>query len=402
MLSDICNCMKRLTFNGPRVRQLTDAITHPRRTWHGYLLSAELSSQSGIAKALLPRKLKEKLPALREEYERKIGEVNGKDENLFYARMWQRCADVFSEIGQMRERTEGTPHDVAMKLWNLKQEVSDEIERTGYYNRVLSYEVSWLGKKSFEINEFKSISELNLDWVQTEKGRLENNAKICERNAELCPVDIKSRSVFLDVFVRMPAVAAGSFLAGSHVLDFLNASVDPEPIMNKILGGGALVTSLIVAGLATLFALDNLERFTNGWKKQKDKFFDSASSFVFSIGGTLVALGFFVVNETYSYLLPTLGLLAMTFKREIIALKNLDKIKKGKEIVRNKMHEYKPDSIKTNLKQSWEDLDKPVALLTVANTAIWSGLAVISFSTFGIWAVPVVAIGIYASANSHK
>ena len=66
------------------------------------------------------------------------------------------------------------------------------------------------------------------------------------------------------------------------------------------------------------------------------------------------------------------------------------------------MHEYKSDSITTNLKQSWEDLDKPVALLTVANTAIWSGLAVISFSTFGFWAVPLVAIGIYASANSHK
>src|SRR3989338_4994520 len=165
--------MKRLTFNGPRVRQLTDAITHPRRTWHGYLLSAELSSQSGIAKALLPRKLKERLPALREEYERKIGEVNGRDENLFYARMWQRCAVVFSEIKQMAGRSETTPHDVAMKLWNLAEEVSGEI-KTGYSNsQVLNGGVSWLSERSAQINGIDSISELNLAWVTQELKRLE-------------------------------------------------------------------------------------------------------------------------------------------------------------------------------------------------------------------------------------
>ncbi|HLD59501.1 MAG TPA: hypothetical protein VI912_00790 [Candidatus Bilamarchaeaceae archaeon] len=394
--------MKRLTFNGPRVRQLTDAITHPRRTWHGYLLSAELSSQSGIAKALLPRKLKEKLPALREEYEREIGKVNGRDENLFYARMWRRCAEVFSEIEQMAGQSE-TPPNVATKLWNLAEEVSGEIKRTGYSNnRVLCGTVSWLSERSAQINGLDSISKLNLDWVTHELKRLEENAKICEKNAELFPVDIKSRSVFLDAFVRMPAVATTVILAGSHVSDFLNASVDPELMTNKILGMGAFVLSTFVAGLATLFALDNIERFTNGWKKQKDRFFDSASSFAFSFGGVLVALGVSLVTKVSLIFVP--ALLAITVKREISALKNLSRAnpEKRKEIVRNEMHEYKLDSITTNLKQSWEDLDKPVALLTVANTAIWSGLAVISFSTFGFWAVPLVAIGIYASANSHK
>ena len=280
MLSDTYTCMKRLTFNGPRVRQLTDAITHPRRTWHGYLLSAELSSQSGIAKALLPRKLKEKLPALREEYEREIGKVNGRDENLFYARMWRRCAEVFSEIKQMAGRSETTPQDVAMKLGDLAEEVSGEIKRTGYSNnRVLCGTISWLSERSAQINGLDSISKLNLDWVKQELKRLENNAKISEKDAELFPVDIKSRSVFLDVFVRMPAVAAASFLAGSHVLDFLNSQ---SITFNTILGQSALFASTIVTGLATLSVLDNIERFTNGWKKQKDRFFDSASSFAFS------------------------------------------------------------------------------------------------------------------------
>ena len=390
--------MKRLTFNGPRVRQLTDAITHPRRTWHGYLLSAELSSQSGIAKALLPRKLKEKLPALREEYEREIGKVNGRDENLFYARMWRRCAEVFSEIKQMAGRSETTPQDVAMKLGDLAEEVSGEIKRTGYSNdRALCRTITWLSEKSARINCFDSISKLSLDLVNRDLKILEENAKIREKNAERHPVDIKSRSLFLDVFVRMPAVAAASFLAGSHVLDFLNSQ---SITFNTILGQSALATSTIVTGLATLSVLDNIERFTNGWKKQKDRFFDSVDSFMFSIGGA--TLGFFALGRMNIHFFVLGGLFVMVIKRGLSELNNLDKIKKGNEIVRNEMHEYKSDSITTNLKQSWEDLDKPVALLTVANTAIWSGLAVISFSTFGFWAVPLVAVGIYASANSHK
>ncbi len=397
--------MKRLTFNGPRVRQLTDAITHPRRTWHGYLLSAELSSQSGIAKALLPRKLKEKLPALREEYEREIEKVTGRDAHLFYARMWQRCTEVFGEIKQMAKRSETNPRDIAMKLSNLAEEISGEIKRTGYsYNLELDYEISHFRKKSQKC----STKRISPTWIEYELDDISYYAEKCKkRAAEPPPVDIKSRSVFLDVFVRMPAVATTAFLAGSHTLSFLNSSVDPQFMPNTILGVGAVVTSLLVAGLATLFALDNIERFTNGWRKQKDRFFDSVNSALFSFGGVMVGLGVTFFNQYYGSTIM-LGLLAMNFKRAISnALYDPDSDSNKnervtKKIARNEMHEYKPDSIKTNLKQSWEDLDKPVALLTVANIAIWSTLAVISFSTFGIWAVPAVAVGIYASANSHK
>ena len=384
-----------------------------RKAWHTYLLSSEIAGKNGLAKVLLPRELREEVPRVRQRYEEEVANLNGKNKLLFYATIWQREADVFNKIEKGIETGVISKAEITQKLRELESQMTEQNRKPEYhFNQALTSEIKFLNEAANWLEESETIKVKCFVQLTTKhfvlftikhRERCEINVAACRKSADACHVDIKERSAFLDVFVRMPVVTTITAATLSGVFSFFDKIPHPITVMEAIFEFGSLMVLPTISGIAALYITDNIELITNGWKQQKGRIYDSMQGTIpilFTIPITAIGLRISLVSMT-SAAGVLFGLIIMSIKKFRSSMLGSVYHEARRDIVKEEMKEYKPEPFLTNLKRAWEDLDKPVAALVTA-TVITITAAAFTAPAYSFLVVPVVAATLWFGANSHR